>query len=363
MQRLVFVTQVIDPAHPILGITVDLVRALAAHLEVTVIANAVSAVPPDLPARVISLGKEAGAPRRVRTARYLRAIESATRESPAGRPAALLVHMCPIYLSLAAPIAKPRGVRLLLWYAQAAGGGSLALAERCASAILTSVPGAYPRENPGKLVAIGQAIDTEHFPFAPRERAGPLRLLALGRTAPVKCYPVAIRAVDAVRATGEDVRLAIVGPSTTPAEQAERARLRALIDELALGEAVQLAGPLPRAQVPAAIAACDALVNVTEDGSADKSVFEAMAIGRPVLTANPALGPLMDNLALPLRLASARVSDLAEGIRQLAAAAPGVANEVGWELRQRVLNSHSVEHWATGVVAQLSLPVPQGVER
>ncbi|HLI57125.1 MAG TPA: glycosyltransferase family 4 protein [Actinomycetota bacterium] len=352
--RLVFVTQVIDPAHPVLGITLDLVRALGAQLDVTVIANSVSGMPEGLPAEVISLGKESGAPRSVRTARYLRAVETVTRHGLAGRAAALLAHMCPIYLTTAAPIAKPRGVRMLLWYAQAGADRWLRVAELAADAVLTSMPGAYPGRSGTKLVPIGQAIDTTRFAFTPRQRSGALQLLAIGRTAAVKRYEVAIRAVAEVRGAGEDVRLTILGPSTTPGEVAERARLATLIEQLGLEEAVQLGGPLPREQVPAAIAGCDALVNVTASGSADKSAFEAMAVGRPVLTANATLATLVDHLALPLHVPGPTARDLEGAIRALVHAAPGVANQVGWELHQRVLASHSLEHWAAQVAGQAS---------
>src|SRR4051812_33877857 len=100
MTSLIFVTQLVDEEDPVLGFVTDWVRALARRADVTVIANGVRRVPNDLGADVISLGREKGAGKAARGARYERAVASLTA---GGRIDALLAHMCPLYLDLASP--------------------------------------------------------------------------------------------------------------------------------------------------------------------------------------------------------------------------------------------------------------------
>ena len=360
--QLVFVTQTVNPQDPLLGVAVDLIRALGGLCELSVIANEVRSVPDDIPASVLSLGKEMGASRSLRGLRYLRAIEVATRRGPPGQIPAIFVHMCPVYLNLAAPVAKARGARLLLWYAHAVGDASLSLAERLADSVLTSVPGAYPGRG-AAVEAIGQAIDVARFSYTPVARAGPLRLLALGRTSATKRYHVAIRALRQALGAGVDAELRIVGPSATPAERAVRAELARLIGELDLQDSVSLEPGIPRSDVPEALRGCHAVVSTTVDGSADKAVFESMAAGRPVLLSNPALASLTDGWPLHLRFDSESASGLAARILELDRADLSLINHVGRGLRERITAEHGLDRWAHRVASIVAQAPGQGIGR
>lgn len=92
-------------------------------------------VPSDLDAEVVSLGKERMAGRGVRGLRYERTLIQLLRRLPAD---ALLAPMCPIYINLGAPIAKPLGVRTILWNVHPACTASVRLAERLATVVVAS---------------------------------------------------------------------------------------------------------------------------------------------------------------------------------------------------------------------------------
>ena len=108
MRRLVFVTQAVDPAHPVLAATIPKMRALAARVDELVVL-AQSASDADLPANV-----------RVQTfgaATRLRRLARFERELARALPAdAVVAHMIPVYVVLAAPLVRPRRIPLLLWY-------------------------------------------------------------------------------------------------------------------------------------------------------------------------------------------------------------------------------------------------------
>jgi glycosyltransferase involved in cell wall biosynthesis len=347
MTSLVFVTQLIDPGDPVLGFVCGSIAALSEVFDrLDIIANEVRCTPAfPRNVEVHSLGKETGAGRAERGLRFeWRVGELLSRR----RHDALLAHMCPDYLTLAAPIAKARNTRTLLWFAHPSDSWRLALAESLADRILTSLPGSYPRRS-GKVRAIGQAIDTERFALAsPPDRGdAELRLVAIGRMSKTKRYDLALEAVGAARAEGVDVTLRILGPAVNAAERAIERDLRGAIEARGLSEAMRLEPGVEPSCVPEALAAADGLLNTTVDGSGDKVVFEAMAIGRPVVVANRAMAGL---ISMRPELSPAADADaLANRIAALAEMPRDERAAVGRELRERVVHDHSLGHWARSV--------------
>ena len=324
MSALVFVTQQVDPEHAVLAATVPKVRALACRFdEVAVLAS--SAVPGALPenCRVVEYG---AASRLDRGRRYAVALERELRR----KPAAVLVHMTPLLAVLAAPLARPRGVPVLLWFTHWKRSRTLVLAERTASAVLTVERRSFPLDS-RKVVAIGHGIDLERFPCTHREPAGRLRVLALGRTSPAKGFDTIVEA-----AALADVDLEVRGPSFTDEERAERARLAAL--------GADVEDPVPYDGVPGLLFGKDVLVNNMREGALDKVVYEAAATCMPVLASNSGFE---DVLPPELRFPREDAHDLAGRLRSLQDAD---RNAIGMALRAAVAERHSVEHWADEVL-------------
>jgi glycosyltransferase involved in cell wall biosynthesis len=346
-----FVTQTVDPDDQVLGFVTQWIQALCERFSgVVVIANQVAGPQPDLGPGidVISLGKERGAGRWARGAAY----QAALLRMVSMHPQAILAHMSPVYLNLAAPLAKAVRVPLLLWFAHPADTRALRVAERLADRILTSLPGAYPRPGP-KVRAIGQGIDLRAFAMLPqRAPDGALRLLALGRTSPAKGFDVVIRAVGLARKSGMNVKVRVVGPSTTVEERRHRIELQHLTESLDLDESVSVETGVPPSQVTGLLAQADALVNAMVAGSGDKVVFEAMASGRPVIASNPVLNPLLEGLPVELRFQQGSAEGLAGRITDLGRFDPSRRPQLAEALRRRIEGAHSLEHWG-GEVARV----------
>ena len=338
MDRLVFVTQQVDPGHPALAATVPKIRALAARVE-EVVVLADGAVPGVLPENCRVRTFRAGH----RLGRGLRFEAALARELSGLRGGAVVAHMCPIYAVLAAPLVRPLGVPLVLWFTHWKASRLLQAAERVSSAVASVDARSFPLESP-KLHAIGHGIDLGEFACAPASDDGTLRLLALGRYSPAKGLDVVLRALAAAEAATLDVH----GPTLSGAEQAHRAELERLVAELDLDGRVALAGPVPRAEVPALFAAHDALVNNMRAGAPDKVVYEAAASCLPTLASNP----VFDSLLSPeQRFERDDPEDLAAHIRALAALPADERSALGRTLRERVQAGHSVESWAEGILA------------
>jgi glycosyltransferase involved in cell wall biosynthesis len=349
--KLVFVTQELDPDHPVLAQTVDLVRALSARVdELAVVARDVQWE--EIPANVsVRTFDETGKLRRGL------AFERSLAAALSGADA-VFVHMVPEFAVLAAPLARLRRAPILFWYTHWHVSRQLRIAARLATAVLSVDTSSFPLSTP-KVRGIGHAIDVERFAAAPpAPHEGPLRLLALGRTARWKGLATLLDAVSLARAEGADVRLEIRGPSLTGDERAHRLELeRRIASDPELRSHVELLPPVARDQVPALLAASDVVVSPNEPRSGstlDKAVFEAAACARPVLSTNASFAPLLGGLALPLLAPPRNAAALAAAIVTIAAADPAVRAETGLALRERVVARHSLDHWADAVLGQVS---------
>ncbi len=336
-RRVVFVTQQIDPDHPNLGAAVSLVRALAGVAdEVAVIClRAVDGVLPSN-CRVHVVGSQS---RLVRGVRFATAL---LRELRPGRTT-LVAHMSPIYAVLAAPVCRPLGVPVVLWFTHWRRSRVLVLAERLSTAIATVDETSVPLRSP-KVVPIGHGIDVGEFPCRETPAAEPpLRALALGRTSPAKDLEAIVAAVRLAQQRGLDVELEIRGPSETDEERAYRSRL---VEQA--GGGVSIEDPIPRSRLPEVFARADVVVNAADRGALDKSVFEACASCVPVVASNPGFAALLGEELLFER---GDVEGLAGRLAWFASLDRERRRALGRELRRRVEREHSARAWAERIVA------------
>jgi glycosyltransferase involved in cell wall biosynthesis len=348
--KLVFVTQAIDVDDVNLAATVAKVRALSQRAtSVVVVCDRFGRhdLPPNVSIHTF------GAPTRLgRGVRYLRAL---ARAFAGGRPDALLAHMCPIFLVLAAPLAKPLGVPLLLWYTHWSIDRTLRAATLLCDAALSVDTRSFPLVSP-KVVGIGHGIDLTEF--SPRERApegsGTLRLLALGRTSPSKGFMTLLSALESLSGNGLEAMLELRGPAITDEERRHRAELEEASRRPDLAGRVHVGEPVSRARVPDLMRGADAVVNPTvgqsRGGALDKVVYESAACAVPVIACNPHFDTFLGGLSLELRFASGDAGDLARVLRAFASAQAAERTVAGLELRRRVEEGHSVETWADGVL-------------
>ena len=307
------------------------IAALAARVdEVTVLAD--GAVPGVLPdncrVRLFRSPWKLG--------RGLRFEAALAAELAARRPERILAHMCPIYAVLAAPLARPLRIRLLLWYTHWHASPTLRLAEPLVDRVVSVERRSFPLEST-KLTPTGHGIELAEFGCVTPQPADALRVLALGRTSPSKGLDTIVRAVAQV----DNARLRLVGPSSS----AEERRHRAELEVLAAGFPVSIEEPVARAELPALFAETDVLVNNMRAGAPDKVVYEAGASCVPVLASNPIFADMLQPFPRE------DVDELARRLRAFAALGPEERARIGRGLRDKVAAEHSIDSWAERVLA------------
>jgi glycosyltransferase involved in cell wall biosynthesis len=296
------------------------------------------ALPRNCRAREFRAGSRAG--------RGLRFEAALAAELPGLPGGAVVAHMCPVYAVLSAPLVRPLGIPLVLWFTHWRSSRLLRLAERVSTTVATVDRRSFPLPSP-KVRAIGHGIDVSEFSCTRPDSDGSLRLLALGRYSPAKGLDVVVRSLAEV-----DARLTVHGPTLTEAERAHRRELEQLVRQLDLGERVRLEDSVPRARVPDVVAGADVLVNNMRAGAPDKVVYEAAASCLPVVASNPVLDDL---LGPELRFDRDDPADLAERLRAFAALDEAARAAVGRRLREQVVKRHSVTGWADGILEAAGL--------
>jgi glycosyltransferase involved in cell wall biosynthesis len=340
--RLIFITQRVDPGHPALAATVPKIRALAERCdEVVVLADRV--LPGTLPESCRSRSFAAKT-RLGRGLRFERALARELLRRP--RPLAVIAHMCPIYAVLAAPLARPLGARVVLWFTHWKATRTLKLAERLSSAVVSVDERSFPLPS-GKLKAIGHGVDVDELaPVGARAQDEGLRVVALGRYSQAKGLETVIRAVKLALDQGLDLRLESFGPALNLEEREHRAQLERLVAELGLEKRVALRHAVLRSEVPEVLSRSDVLVNNMRAGAPDKAVYEAAAAGLPVVASNPSFDELFAGLPVALAFPQDDAPALAARLRELGRLSPADRAAVGRELRSRVVERHSVRRWA-----------------
>jgi glycosyltransferase involved in cell wall biosynthesis len=326
MRRLIFATQKLDPGDPVLAATLPMVRALAARVdELVVLCD--SAVPGIVPSNVTV--HEFGATTQLqRGAKFVGALARELRPRPLG----VVAHMVPLYAVLAAPLTRPLGVPLVLWYTHWKGHAVVRAAEKVSTAVITVDRRSFPLAS-RKVHAIGHGIDVSEFACAPpAAESAALRALVLGRYSPAKGLETIVRA-----AALAGVHLEVHG-SDAEFEDYKRGLERLALE---LAADLELGGPVARSDIPALFARSDVLVNNMRAGAPDKVVYEAAASCLPVLASNPVFDDLLPD---ELRFDRDDVAMLAERLGSL-------DRRRRPELREVVAARHSVEHWADGVLA------------
>jgi glycosyltransferase involved in cell wall biosynthesis len=250
--------------------------------------------------------------------------------------------MSPIYAVLAAPVCRPLGIPVVLWFTHWRATLQLRLAALLATRIATVDAASFPLTT-RKVVGTGHGIEVGDFACRPATAGGRLRAAALGRTSPSKDLERLAEGVRLARRRGVDVSLAIRGPSETDEERGYRQRLEALA-----GEAVTVGDPVPRSRLGEVFADTDVLLNAAGLGALDKVVFEACASCVPVIATNPGFEPLLGpQLLFPRGDAEA----LAERLAWFASLDADERARLGAELRARVERDHSVDAWAGRILA------------
>ncbi|MPZ57884.1 MAG: glycosyltransferase [Rhizobiales bacterium] len=255
------------------------------HIDVVTMTAGAYQLPANV--RVWSVGREHGYSELRRALRFYGIVWHIMRER---RIDVVFTHMIPIFAVLFWPVARLTGLRNVLWYAHGATPRTLRIAHRLVDRVVSPTPESF-RLPSSKVTFIGHGVEGERFRAVARQPGPALRIITVGRTAPSKGLDVLIEALARWRHDGE-WRLTVVGGGTSDSEAAYADDLRRLALGTPVAHRIVFTGRKSSEEVAAVLAGADVFVNLSETGSLDKAIVEAMASGCPVISSNDAFGSI-----------------------------------------------------------------------
>lgn len=287
--RLLLVTFVLDDLHPSLSWQAHLVRELAAKVEqLTVLTSRVGELIaiPDNVEIIVPPQRPLGIPQRY-CGRWAYGIEL-YGICKARRIDAVFIHMAKDWAYQLKPAFTLLKIPVLMWYAHGTVTRRLRAAARCVDLVLTSTPDGC-RLDDDKVRVIGQAIDVKRF--APPDRRLLDSILYVGRISRRKRVDLIYEVAKLLKPLEGDAgfpEMAIVGTSRTMDDLDYEYRLRSAVWGERMENRVKMYGHVPHDRVAEFYERAFVHLNVSETGSMDKSVMEALSSGCPVLTSNEA---------------------------------------------------------------------------
>ncbi len=344
--KLLILTQKVDIDDDVLGFMHGWIREFAKHCEqVTVIC--LSKGKYDLPdnVRVMSLGKELKANRFIYLINFYKYIWRERTNYDA-----VLVHMNPIYAVLGGLFWRSGKKKIGLWYTHKDVDLKLRLAEKIVDVVFTASPESF-RLPSKKVNVLGHGIDIEKFTplnnfferkISAKAEFDGAKIITVGRISPVKDYETLINAAELLKKENIKFRLAIIGGPATKNDEKYYNELKNLVAIRGLASIINFLGPVPNKNIEKYLQTADLFINLSQTGSLDKAVLEAMACGLPVLTCNEAFLKILRDYKDSLIFQRKDAGELVKRIKNILKMGRAEKNELGKSLRGIIVKNHSL---------------------
>jgi len=167
-----------------------------------------------------------------------------------------------------------------LWYAHKNISPSLRLATKITDIIFTASEKSF-RLSSKKIKVMGHGIDTEKFSPAVNVRQDNFfNIVTIGRISPVKKYEDLINVIEELSRDDQfryKIKVSIVGGAIDALGEKYFSELKNLVKTKKLEDLINFVGPVNNDQVVNILRNSDLFVHMSQTGSLDKAVLEAMA--------------------------------------------------------------------------------------
>jgi len=277
--RLLMFNLAVDEEDSNLGFAVAWIKVLAQKvdwIDLITMRTGVYRLPGNV--RVYSVGKELGFSRLTRFVRFYRQLFKLLRTNQYD---GCFAHMMPLFAVLAGPLLRAKKIPLVLWFTHKSVRPILHVALFCSNKVVSASKGSF-RIPSSKVIPIGHGIDSDQFTFRESNETG-ARLVTTGRISRVKRLDRIIEILAKTREDIPEVTLSVIGEPVTKEDFNYLQELRELIQQKDLEEIVTFHGAVTHKELPNLLGKFDCYISMSETGSIDKGVLEAMSCGLLVL--------------------------------------------------------------------------------
>jgi len=349
--RLLIITQKVDINDSVLGFFHSWIQEFSKHCDkLTIICLEKGDYDFAQNVRVFSLGKEEGVSR----AKYIHNFYKYIFQEKDNYDA-VFVHMNPIYVVLGGFFWQIWKKKISLWYTHKAVDLKLRLAEKLCHVVFTASKESF-RLKSDKVIVTGHGIDTEKFKVQSTKYKvgeGSFDILSVGRISPVKNYEVIIDAIKILVDNNVNVRLKIVGGPCTQEQEKYLDQLKKKVQDYDLSEVLEFVGEVANKDIVPYLQDANLFVNLSQTGSLDKAVLEAMACEVLVLTSNKGLESTLMDFKDKFMLDNEDSSVLSEKIKSIIDLSQSERSNLGKKLRSIVIDNHNLSNLTKNLVLKI----------
>jgi len=351
--RLLIITQKYDINDSNLGIFIDWWNRLAQKFQkIYILALEKRSDPTMSNMEVISMGKEKDTGFFGKVCGFYSGLFKTI-----GKIDAILVHMIPKYVILAAPVAIIYRKPIYMWYTGVSLHWPLRLAVLFCEKIFTAHEAAM-RVNTKKRIITGHGIDVDKFKIKNEKLKinNEITILSVGRITPSKGHDCIIRAIADLTQSGYNIKLKIIGAVIQNYHQKYFESLKNLAKDLKINEKVEFLGSVFYGKMPEYFQNADILINAVPFGGLDKVVLEAMSAGVVPLTSNGAFSDVFpEDIAQDFVFKEGDSEDLKNKLKNILDKKLYQDETLRRELRNIIVQNHNLDELIFKMAKEMGL--------
>ena len=360
--KLLVITQKYDINDSNLGAFIDWWDRLADKMEkVYILALEKRSEPTSTNMEAISMGKEKGAGFFGKIFGFYAGLFKII-----GKTDAILVHMVPKYVILAAPVAFFYRNPIYMWYTGVASHWQLKLAVIFCKKIFTAHK-AGMRVNTAKRIITGHGIDTDKFTIFNSQFSNfGVTVLSVGRITPSKGHDFVINAIaDLINPvknnvsngvkSGYNLKLKIIGGVIQKHHEEYLEYLKELVKNLQVEKNIEFSDSVSYDKMPEYFRNADILINAVTFGGLDKVTLEAMASGIIPMTSNSAFSDVFPReFSDALVFREKDLEDLKNKLKNILDKKLYQNESLRNELREIVVKNHNLDNLINRIVKEIN---------
>jgi len=259
-------------------------------------------------------------------------------------------HQNPEYIILSAPLAKLFRKKIVSWHTHGSINWKLKLVNLLTCKILTASEKSCRLKNRKKIEVVGHGIDIEYFKNSAERNDNKFRIVSIGRISPTKDLETLIKAISVLKNKGiTDLEVQIIGGPVLKIDNKYFKALKEINKKEKLEDQIKFLGLIPHKQILPYLQNCDLFINLSQTGSVDKAVLEAMACERMILTSNEAFHSIIGS---SLMVKGNNTENLTQKIKWVMDISREKRKQIGQYLRQEVVENHNLDNLVVKIINQ-----------
>jgi glycosyltransferase involved in cell wall biosynthesis len=204
-------------------------------------------------------------------------------------------HMNPEYTISVWLLAKMFNKKIVSWYAHGTVSLRLRLLEKMANKIVTPSKKSF-RLKSKKITITGHGIDINKFKKINSITSNKFKIISVGRISPTKDLETLIKAIDIIVNDyhQKDIIVEIIGSPGLKSHETYLGSLKEMVKKMDLENYIKFLGSIANKDIPQKLNESQIFINLSNTGSVDKTVLEAMATEVVPITSNDAFEEILE---------------------------------------------------------------------